>query len=77
MPSQVPVNRPVKELGDPFMSCTPLPKAVKPAWAKQLTRRPCLEVYVKFGFVYVTKSKMGSQLLLASGGSEKAFNERQ
>ncbi len=42
------------------MSCTPLPKATKPVWAKQLTRLPA-----KFQFVYTTKSKMGSQLLLA------------
>ncbi len=34
--------------------------------AKQLTRLPCLVVYAKFQFVYTTKSKMGSQLLLAS-----------
>ncbi len=33
------------------MSCTPLPKAAKPVWAKQLTRLPCLVVYVKFQFV--------------------------
>ncbi len=37
--------------------------------AKQLTRLPCLVVYVKFKFVYTTKSKMGSQLLLASTSS--------
>ncbi len=30
---------------------------------------PCLVVYVKFQFVYTTKSKMGSQLLLASTSS--------
>ncbi len=30
------------------MSCTPLPKAAKPVWAKQLTRLPRLVVYVKF-----------------------------
>ncbi len=65
------------------MSCTPLPKAAKPVWAKQLTRLPCLVVCVKFQFVYTTKSKMGSQLLLDSTysqvqlgrGSQKAFNE--
>ncbi len=34
------------------MSCTPLPKAAKPVWAKQLTRLPCLVVYVKFQLVY-------------------------
>ncbi len=34
------------------MSCTPLPKAAKPVWAKQLTRLPCLVVYVKFQFVF-------------------------
>ncbi len=37
------------------MSCTPLPKAAKPVWAKQLTRLPCLVVYVKFQFGYTTK----------------------
>ncbi len=37
------------------MSCTPLPKAAKPVWAKQLTRLPCLVVYFKFQFVYTTK----------------------
>ncbi len=26
------------------MSCTPLPKAVKPVWANQLTRLPCLDI---------------------------------
>ncbi len=65
------------------MRCTPLPKAAKPVWATQLTRLPCLVVYVKFQFVYTTQSKMGSQLLLDSTssqvqlgqGSEKAFNE--
>ncbi len=54
-----------------------------PVWAKQLTRLPCLVVYVKFQFVYTTKSKIGSQFLLASTsshvqlwrGSEKVFNE--
>ncbi len=69
--------------GDPLMSCTPLPKAAKPVWAKQLTRLPCLVVNVKFQFVYTTSSKIGSQLLLASTssnvllerGSEKTFNE--
>ncbi len=34
------------------MSCTPLPKAAKPVWAKQLTRLPCLVVYAKFQFVH-------------------------
>ncbi len=38
------------------MGCTPLPKAAKPAWAKQLTRLPCLVVYVKFQFMYTTKA---------------------
>ncbi len=32
------------------MSCTPLPKAAKPVWAKQLTQLPCLVVYAKFQF---------------------------
>ncbi len=66
------------------MSCTPLPKAAKPVWAKQLTRLPCLVVYVKFQFVSTTESKMDSQLLLASTssnsrlgrGSEKESNIR-
>ncbi len=65
------------------MSCTPLPKAAKAVWAKLLTRLPCLVVCVKFQLVYNTKSKMGSQLLLASISShvqlwrrfEKAFSE--
>ncbi len=34
------------------MSCTPLPKAAKPVWAKQLTRLPCVVVCVKFQFMY-------------------------
>ncbi len=71
--------------GDPPMSCTSLPKAAKLVWANQLTRLPCLVVYVKFPFAYITTSKTGSQLLLASTssnvplgrGSEKAFNEGQ
>ncbi len=52
-------------------------------WAKNLTRRPPLVVYVKFQLVYTTTSQSGSQLLLASAssnvqlglGSEKAFEE--
>ncbi len=36
------------------MSCTPLPKAEKPVWAKQLTRLPCFVVYADFQFVYLT-----------------------
>ncbi len=64
------------------MSCTALPKATEPVWANQLTRLPCLVVYVKFQFVYTTASKIGSQLLLVSTssnvlsgrGSEKALN---
>ncbi len=52
------------------MSCTPLLKAAKPVWAKQLTRLPCLVVYVKFQFVYTTRSKMGSQLLLGPTSSQ-------
>ncbi len=43
------------------MSCTPLPKAAKPVWAKQLTRLPCLVVYVKFQFVYITKIQIVCQ----------------
>ncbi len=31
-------------------NCTPLPKAAKPVWAKQLTRLPCLVVCVNFQF---------------------------
>ncbi len=34
------------------MSCTPIPKAAKLVWAKQLTRLPCLGVYGEFQFVY-------------------------
>ncbi len=41
------------------MSCTPLPKAAKPVWAKQLTRLPCLVVYVKSQFVYIRTLKKG------------------
>ncbi len=37
------------------MSCTPLPKAAKLVWAKQLTRLPCLVVYVKFQLITVAK----------------------
>ncbi len=50
------------------MSCNP--NTAKPVWAKQLTRLPCLVVYVKFQFVYTTKSKMGSQFLLAFTSSD-------
>ncbi len=65
------------------MSCTPLPKAVKPVRANQLIWLSCLVVPVKFRFVYNTTSKMGSPFLLDSTssnvllgrGSEKAFNE--
>ncbi len=65
------------------MSCTPLPKAVKPFWANQLIRPSSLVVPVQFVFVYNTTSKIGSQLLLDSTrsnvllgqGSEKTFNE--
>ncbi len=31
---------------DPLMNCTALPKAAKPALAKQLARLPCLVEYV-------------------------------
>ncbi len=41
------------------MSYTPVQKAAKPVWAKQLTRLPCHVVCVKFKFVYTTKSKNG------------------
>ncbi len=37
------------------MSRTPFPKAAKLAWAKQLTRSPCLVIYVKFLFLYINK----------------------
>ncbi len=39
-------------MGDPLMSCTPLPKEAKPVWAKQLTLPPCFVVYVKCQLVY-------------------------
>ncbi len=55
--------------GDPLSSCTPLAKAAKPVWTKQLTRLPYLVVYVEFKFVYTNKSKMGRRLLLASTSS--------
>ncbi len=45
---------------DPLMSCTPLPKAAKPVWAKQLTRLPCLVVNVKF--------QLGGNLFVAETG---------
>ncbi len=32
------------------MSCAPLPKTAKPAWAKQLTRLACLVVGIKYYF---------------------------
>ncbi len=46
----------------------PLPKAAKPVWAKQLTRLPCLVVYVKFQFVFscnwiVTRETVSSTCL--------------
>ncbi len=42
------------------MSCTTLPKAAKPVWAKQLTRLPCLVVYVKFQLsYYISWNKLG------------------
>ncbi len=40
------------------MSCTHFTKAAKPVWAKQLTRLPCLVVYVKFQFVCNTKKNV-------------------
>ncbi len=65
------------------MSCTHLPRATKLVWAYQVTRLPCLMIYVKFQFVYTTTNKIDSQVLLASTssnallgrGSEEAFNE--
>ncbi len=39
------------------MSCTPLPKAAKLVWAKQLPRLPCLAVCVKLQFVHACKSQ--------------------
>ncbi len=35
------------------MSCTPSPKPVKPVWANQLTRLPCVVVYDKLLLVYI------------------------
>ncbi len=32
----------------PNAKLRPLPKAMKPAWAKQLTQLPCLGAYVEF-----------------------------
>ncbi len=53
-----------------LLNATKVPQfGLRPVWAKQLTRLPCLVVYVKFQFVYTTKSKMGSQLLLATTSS--------
>ncbi len=51
------------------MSCTHLPKAAKPVWAKQLTRLLCPVVYVKLQSTYTNKSKMSSQFLLVSTSS--------
>ncbi len=45
-------------IGGPLMSSCALlaNEAAKPVWvAKQLTRLPCLVVYVKFQFVYVAR----------------------
>ncbi len=72
----------IYHLASLIRSCTPLPKAMKPVWAKCLTQLPCLAVYVKFQPAFTTTSKKGSLLLLASTssnvldgwGSEKAFN---
>ncbi len=51
-----------------MMSCTPLPKAAKPVWAKQLTRLRCLVAYVKFQFVYTYKiSRLLKRALITLG----------
>ncbi len=42
------------------MSCTPLSKAAKPAWAKQLARLPCLVIYIKFQFPVLVLTYMVS-----------------
>ncbi len=65
------------------MSRTPLPKAAKPVWAKQLTRLPCLVVYAKFQFVYmlltlrkevvINGKRNGEEKLRGTGG--KAHNK--
>ncbi len=39
------------------MSCTPLPKAAKPVWAKQLNRLPCLLVCAKFNLFILLTAK--------------------
>ncbi len=44
--ASVVVSVPVSAKGDKLISYTPLPKAAKPAWAKQLTRQPCLAIYI-------------------------------
>ncbi len=62
------------------MSCTLLPKAAKPVWAKQLTRLPCLVVYAKFQFVYITLWPVYMSVLLVDQltsvyGSFNSLNE--
>ncbi len=52
-------------IGDQLMSCTPLQKAAKPVWPKQLTRLPCLVVYVNFQFVYTNHSNLSSFICLS------------
>ncbi len=56
-------------IGRPTDELHPLPKAAKPVWANQLTGLPSVVVYAKFQFVYTSKSKSGSQRLLASTSS--------
>ncbi len=53
-----------------LMSCTPLPKTMKPVCAKQLTGLPCLVVNVKFQFGYTTKSKNAIHISAMIPGSK-------
>ncbi len=61
------------------MSCTPLPKAAKAVWAKELTRLPCLVVYVKFQFMECDaklrlKSLNASYILLKASVLNDSFD---
>ncbi len=68
MPSQEVANVPLCKFSrescsvsaqvDPLMSCTPLSKAAKPAWDKQLARPPRLVVCIKFQFSILILAKL-------------------
>ncbi len=61
----------LQQKGNPLMSCTPLPKAAKPVWSKQLTRLPCLIVLAKCNLCILLKAKWAVSFCWLPPGSGK------